>query len=130
MNRFNPFIALVLRVFSFDQISGYRRILVFKDRDSDTGLYSRNGVLDFYSAANIASATVAANTIVDVLLTRSAASAMTSSINAAPAFAVADIARRRPRAGAGDDRAARGPAGGAWCAPPRCLIAGTRSVTY
>lgn len=90
MNSFTPFIALVLRVFSFDQISSYRRILFFKDRDSDTGLYSRNGVLDFYSAANIASATVAANTIGDGLLTRSAAGAVTGSVNDAPSFAFVD----------------------------------------
>ena len=77
-------------VFSFDQITGYRRILDFKDRTSDTGLCFFNGVLDFYPAANIASAAVAANTIVDVLLTRSAAGALTSYVNAAPAFAFVD----------------------------------------
>lgn len=77
-------------VFSFDQITGYRRILDFKNRTSDSGLYSFNGNLNFYPAVNAATTTVAANTPVNVLLTRSAAGAVNGYVNTALSFSFAD----------------------------------------
>ena len=42
----------------FDVTSGYRKILDFKDRSSDAGLYNLNGTLYFYNAGNNTSALV------------------------------------------------------------------------
>lgn len=77
-------------VFTFDQVSGYRRILDFKDRTSDSGLYSLNGNLNFYPVVNAATTTVAAGTVVNVLLTRSAAGDVNGYVNTAPSFAFND----------------------------------------
>ncbi|RYG22945.1 hypothetical protein EON82_15600, partial [bacterium] len=59
--------------FEFDTVSGYRKIIDFKDRTSDTGLYVLNGNLHFYNVAGGSGTPIAANSLVDVVLTRDGA---------------------------------------------------------
>ena len=55
--------------FSFSTIGGYRKILDFKDRSSDNGLYALGNALNFYPINTNGSA-FANNVNVDVVLTR------------------------------------------------------------
>lgn len=57
-------------LFSFTEVSGWRRILDLKNRTSDDGLYSYNGALNFYPVALGTSAPVSSNEFVQVVLTR------------------------------------------------------------
>ena len=51
----NPAEYSILLDFSFSALSGYRRILDFKNRASDTGLYNLNTALNFYTVTTGAS---------------------------------------------------------------------------
>jgi hypothetical protein len=42
----------IVVLFRFDAVSGFRRIIDFKNGSSDTGLYSLNGNLNFFGSAN------------------------------------------------------------------------------
>ncbi len=56
-------------VFSFSEIKGYNRVLEFKNRTADTGLYIHDGNLNFFNEQT-GSDTVAADTLMRVDLTR------------------------------------------------------------
>lgn len=77
-------------VFSFDVITGYRRIMDFRNRTSDSGFYTLNGNLNFFPVVTAAATTVAAGTTVNVLLTRSAAGQVNGYVNTAASFSFAD----------------------------------------
>lgn len=77
-------------VFSFDQVGGYRRILDFKNRTSDSGFYTLNGNLNFFPVVTAATTTVAAGTTVNVLLTRSAAGQVNGYVNTDFSFSFVD----------------------------------------
>jgi hypothetical protein len=64
--------------FSFDLTTGYRKILDFKDRTSDTGLYNLNSSLNFYPNAGSAGL-ITPNTMVRVALTRDSATDIVNS---------------------------------------------------
>lgn len=64
----NPSSYSVELYFSFDQVSGWRRILDTKDRSTDQGFYVLNGGLQLYPS-NVGVGTFAANTYYHVLLT-------------------------------------------------------------
>jgi len=55
---------------SLDTISGYRKLIDFKNLTSDDGLYDLNGMLDFYPWTQSPPNMIAANTTVDITLTR------------------------------------------------------------
>lgn len=77
--------------FEFDNVGGYRKILDFKDRTSDTGLYVLDGNLRFYNVANGSGSPIAANTFVDVALTRDGATNLVKGyVNGTQAFSFND----------------------------------------
>ena len=45
-------------LFSFNQVNGYRRIIDFKNGQSDYGIYAHNGLLNFYPSGDIGSVNV------------------------------------------------------------------------
>ncbi len=55
---------------SFDQQSGYTRIVDFKDSTSDNGLYTLNGQLDFYPWASGGTNPISPGTYARIVLTR------------------------------------------------------------
>ncbi|MDQ3913607.1 MAG: Ig-like domain-containing protein, partial [Actinomycetota bacterium] len=63
-------------LFEFDNVDGYRRIIDFKNGTSDNGLYVHNGNLEFFRGSPLnpagTGAPIAANTYVQVVLTRDA----------------------------------------------------------
>lgn len=69
--------SIALR-FSFLEVSGYRRILDFKNLTSDTGLYVLSSNLNFFNFASGSGAPIAAVFPVDVVITRDA---VTSTVN-------------------------------------------------
>lgn len=56
--------------FRFDETSGFRRILEFKDLAADTGLYNLSGALNFFSEDTGADIVFTPDAYVTVLLTR------------------------------------------------------------
>lgn len=63
--------------FSFANVSGYRKVLDFKDRSSDVGFYVLNSTLNFYPIAFPGGSPFSANTLADVILTRDAGTGLT-----------------------------------------------------
>ena len=83
----------IAALFSFDDISGYRKILDFKNLTSDTGLYTYDGQLIFYIEDNEASGgpTVGPGTFFEVVLTRDSSNAlMTAYFDGTPVFSFSD----------------------------------------
>lgn len=62
----------VVILFSFDENTGYRKILDFSDRAADAGLYNLSGLLDFYPVASGPAGAIPTSTFVQVVLTRAA----------------------------------------------------------
>lgn len=62
----------VVILFRFDNVDGYRRILDFKDGQSDCGFYLLDGALDFYCDPT-GTGSIAPDTYVQVVLTRDSA---------------------------------------------------------
>ncbi len=67
--------------FSFDTTNGYRKILDFKDRASDTGLYNLSGQLNFFPITSGNLNDFVPGQLVDVLVTRDAAGIFNGYIN-------------------------------------------------
>ena len=76
--------------FRFEEVSGYRRIIDLKAATSDTGLYSYDGVLTFYSGINGRDVAVAPNTWVQVALTRDGGGNVVGYVNGVEQFRFAD----------------------------------------
>jgi hypothetical protein len=82
----------IAALFSFDDISGYRKILDFKNLTSDTGLYTLGGQLNFYNEA-IGGPTVGPGTFFEAVLTRDSSTAlMTAYFDGTPVFSFTDSA--------------------------------------
>jgi len=77
-------------LFRFDEISGYRRIVDFKDPPVDNGLYGLDGFLNFFDSAIGASAVIPAATYVQVVLTRDGSGQVVGYVNGAQQFAFPD----------------------------------------
>ena len=78
----------IAALFSFDDISGYRKILDFKNLTSDTGLYTLGGQLNFYNEA-IGGPTVGPGTFFEAVLTRDSSTAlMTAYLDGTPVFSI------------------------------------------
>jgi hypothetical protein len=59
-------------LFRLDRLSGYRKIIDFRNATSDNGLYSQDGCLTFYDQAIATRATIEADRYVHIVLTRDA----------------------------------------------------------
>ena len=72
--------------------NGYERILDFKNRALDEGLYNRNGSLEFFDATGGSSVgpVFASGQLVDLLVTRSATGLFSASVNGVLAFSFLD----------------------------------------
>ena len=71
----NPAEYSILVDFSFSTLNGYRRILDFKNRASDTGLYNLNTALNFFTVTSGASV-FAPDTPARLVITRDATSGL------------------------------------------------------
>ena len=82
----------IAALFSFDSISGYRRIVDFEDGSSDNGLYNYDGKLVFYKSSVVwsAAATMSAGSYSQVVITRDAAKNVIGYVNGAQQFSFAD----------------------------------------
>lgn len=80
----------IAALFRFDNITGYRKILDFKNLSSDTGLYLLNGKLNFYSG-NTGGPTVAPGTFLEAVFTRdSSTNLVTAYFDGSRAFSFTD----------------------------------------
>lgn len=82
----------IVALFKFANVNGYRRIFDFKNGTSDTGLYVSDGNLNFYNAAGGSGSPIAANTYVQVVLTRTSVGIVTGYVNGVQQFSFDDSA--------------------------------------
>ena len=80
----------IVGLFRFDEISGYRKIVDFKNATADEGLYNHFGLLNFFDSAEGASAVIPAATYVQVVLTRDGSGNVVGYVNGAQQFAFLD----------------------------------------
>lgn len=80
----------IVMLFSIQSTSGYRRILDFKNGSSDNGLYANNGYLYFYPPASASSASISANTYVQLVITRDSSGTVTGYVDGAQQFQFSD----------------------------------------
>lgn len=79
--------------FRFDTVSGYRKVIDFRNRTSDKGLYVQNGTLRFFDYTAAASTVFSANQTIDVVLTRNAATGVLAGyVNGVQQFSYNDAA--------------------------------------
>jgi len=72
-NAINPTTYSIETRFSFSLLTGFRKIIDFKDRTSDNGLYNFNTALDFFPVISGPTGAFAPDTFADVLITRDGA---------------------------------------------------------
>ncbi len=80
----------IVVLFEFDSVDGYRRIVDFKNGTSDNGLYVRNGNLEFYPRAVGTGTPIAANTYVQVVLTRNSSGTVVGYVDGSQQFSFSD----------------------------------------
>ncbi|MFT3746156.1 MAG: SBBP repeat-containing protein [Pyrinomonadaceae bacterium] len=80
----------VVALFSFNDVSGYRRIFDFKNNTSDSGLYNLNGSLVFFGGVNGSGSPISAGAYVQVVLTRDASKNVTGYVNGVQQFTFVD----------------------------------------
>jgi CSLREA domain-containing protein len=80
----------IVALFELDSVSGFRRIVDFKNGTSDNGLYVQNGNLRFFPSAAGTGAPIAANTYVQVVLTRDASGTVIGYVDGAQQFSFSD----------------------------------------
>ncbi|HEV3408824.1 MAG TPA: LamG-like jellyroll fold domain-containing protein [Chthoniobacterales bacterium] len=81
----------VLIDFSFSNLSGYRKILDFKDRGPDAGLYNRSTELYFYPVVGGPAGAFVADTLARMVLTRDAVTnQITGYVNGVQQFSFTD----------------------------------------
>jgi hypothetical protein len=78
--------------FSFTDLSGYRKIIDFKNLTSDNGVYNLNRLANFYPVATGPTPVFAANVQSDLLFTRSAAGLVTEYVDGVKQFSFTDSA--------------------------------------
>lgn len=89
-NGVNSTIYSIEMRFSLDTVSGYRKLIDFKDRSSDNGLYNRNSNLNFYPVATGLTAGFTPGGLVDVILTRDSAGLVNGYLNGALELSFSD----------------------------------------
>jgi sugar lactone lactonase YvrE/P pilus assembly chaperone PapD len=80
----------VVVFFAFNDVSGFRRILDVKNGTSDNGLYVQSGSLRFFGGAFGSGTPVAANTFVQVVLTRDSSKNVVGYVNGVQQFSFVD----------------------------------------
>ncbi len=81
----------ILIDFSFTDLTGYRRILDFKDRTSDTGLYNLDTALNFYNHITGPPGAFATNVLARMVITRDSTTDVVSGyVNGLPQFSFVD----------------------------------------
>ncbi len=78
--------------FSFDELSGYRRIIDFQNQASDTGLYVYSGDLNFYNEVTGSGTPFAALEMTRVTVTRDATGLFVGYVNGVQQVAFIDAA--------------------------------------
>lgn len=76
--------------FSVDAVSGYRKIVDFFDRASDSGLYNLSGALNFYPVITGPTGQITAGNMLTLTLARDAANIVTGSVNGVQQFTFND----------------------------------------
>lgn len=80
--------------FYFDDVNasfnGYQRIIEFKDRAADTGLYSLNGTLQFFNVTSCCTNAFTTGQFTNLRLTRSANGTVSAYVNDTLGFSFAD----------------------------------------
>ena len=76
--------------FSIYEVSGYGKLIDFKDRSSDLGLYNLNGSLAFYNSAFTSGTSFAANTLARLVITRDTTNNFFGYVNGVQQISFAD----------------------------------------
>lgn len=78
----NPLsVYTIVTEFSFDITSGYRKIVDFKDRSSDTGLYNLSNFLNFYPVTTSATPAFQPSQLARLTLSRDVTGLVTSNVS-------------------------------------------------
>jgi hypothetical protein len=80
----------IVMLCSIQQTSSYRRLIDFKNATSDTGLYAQNGHLYFYPIGFGSPISIAANTWVQIVITRDSTGTLTGYVDGVQQFQVSD----------------------------------------
>jgi hypothetical protein len=80
----------IVMLFSLQQTSSYRRLIDFKNATSDNGLYVQNGHLYFYPVGYGNPVSIAANTWVQLVLTRDTTGTVTGYVDGVQQFQFSD----------------------------------------
>jgi hypothetical protein len=92
-------IYTIVLLFSFDNVSGWRRILDVKNPVSNNGLYTLNGQLYFYPTGPSGSSNIVAGNYAQVVMTRDASSNVVAYLNGVQQFSLVDNANYATLAG-------------------------------
>jgi hypothetical protein len=76
--------------FSFSSLSGYRKIVDFKDRTSDNGLYDLNTALEFFPVTTGPAGAFVANVVERVVIAPDASNQFTGYVNGAQQISFTD----------------------------------------
>ena len=80
----------IVALVSLQQVSSWRRLMDFKNATSDTGLYVQNGHLNFYPSGSGNPVSIAANTWVQIVLTRDTTGTVTGYVDGVQQFQFSD----------------------------------------
>jgi hypothetical protein len=80
----------IVMLFKFDNVDGYRRILDFNNGISNSGFYVLNGNLNFFNLNAVSGTPIAANTYVQVALTRTSTGMVTAYVDGVPRYSFND----------------------------------------
>lgn len=89
-NAVDPSVYTLDFSFSLDAVSGYRRLVDFKNLGSDSGVYNLNTTLNFFTQATGSSSVFAAGQEARVTLTRDASGVFTGYVNGTQQFQFSD----------------------------------------
>lgn len=76
--------------FSFDTVGGYRKVVDFFNRGSDTGFYVLNSQIMFYNVVSPGGSSVTAGELATVRISRDSTGLVTGSVNGATQFTFQD----------------------------------------
>lgn len=96
-------IYTIVMLFRLDQTNSYRRLIDFKAATVESGLYVRDGRLNFYGSTEAPSPSIPAGTYVQVVLTRDGTNVV-GYVNGAQQFSFVDAANNGVISGANDLR--------------------------
>lgn len=86
----SPGVYTVVVLYSFEEVSGYRRILDFKHGTVDNGVYSYHSRLNFYPVTTASAASLTAEAFHQVVITRSSDGTVAGYVDGQPAISFND----------------------------------------